>query len=649
MSLKDLTEYEAMDNIAEELDKEYLAKIGGDVIDNFNNDVASRSDWERRYEEAMKLAAQVIEEKTYPWPNAANVKFPLLTEAALQFNARAYPALVAGQDIVKARTVGFDPTGSKMDSAIRVSKHMSYQLLEEMEEWEENMDKLLMAVPIVGCMFKKTYFDPMKGRNCSVTVYPKDFVVDYDTASLEDAYRKSHVMHYTANDIQKSVNSGVFLDCDLGEPTVESNTTKDNLSGLKATKATGGTPYKIIEQHTYLDLDRDGIEEPYIITVEYNSKKVLRIYACYDVEDIQVNDKGDIYDVPQTQYFVKFGFVPSPDGGFYDMGFGQFLGPINKTVDTIINQLLDSGHMSMLGGGFLSRGVRVKMGNMGFKPNEWKTVNSTGDDLRKGIVPLPTKEPSNVMFQLLGMMINQAQRIASTVDSMVGENPGQNQKATTTLAVIEQGTKVFSGIYKRLHRSFKQELKLLFALNSRYLDEEAYFTVLDPNFPQEQIGKVLQEDYSLEVLNIVPAADTNVTSMQQKMMKAQALFELTQTGMVNMQEVVKRNLEAQEQPAIDVLMNVPERQPSIDEQKLALEQQKFQLDIEALDLDRVKVHATAIKDLALAEAAEEGTQLDLFKTELKTIVDMTKAKGAESNDRETPKAGSSGVEGSQGN
>ena len=641
MSIEKLTEYHEMPNIAPSLDEEQLTKLGADVVSDFDMDERSRSDWMDKYNEAMKLAAQVVEEKSYPWAGAANVKFPLLTEAALQFNARAYPALVSGSDIVKARTVGYDATGLKQESAIRVSKHMSYQLLEEMEEWEENMDKLLMAVPIIGCMFKKTYFDTVKGRNCSIAVHPREFVVDYDTQALDSAYRKTHIMHYTANDIRKSINSGIFSDVDLGEPNIDSSSdgVKDQVAGNTALEVTGGTPYKILEQHTYLDLDSDGIEEPYIITVDYKSRKVLRIFAGFDLDEVLVNDKGDIYDISQTQYFVKFGFIPSPDGGFYDMGFGQFLGPINKTVDTIINQLLDSGHMSMLGGGFLSRGVRVKMGNMGFRPNEWKSVNSTGDDLRKGIVPLPTKEPSNVMFQLLGMMVNQAQRIASTVDSMVGENPGQNQKATTTLAVIEQGTKVFSGIYKRLHRSFKQELKLLFTLNSKYMDAEAYFTVLDPNIPVEQIGKVMQEDYNTDILNIVPAADTGVTSMQQKMMKAQALFELAQTGMVNMQEVVKRNLEAQEQPAIDVLMQVQPQGPSIEEQQLELEKARFQLDVVKVQQDDIKIQAGAIKDLASAEAAEEGTQLELYKTELKTLVDMTKAKGA-NDGRQTAESGS---------
>ena len=648
MSIAKLEKLAAMDNIADSLTEEELESIGTNVIDSYNDDVQSRIEWEKRYEEAMKLAAQVTEEKSYPWVGAANVKYPLLTEAALQFNARAYPALIPGVDIVKVRTVGDDPTGQKNNSAIRVSKHMSYQLLEEMEEWEENMDKLLMAVPIIGCMFKKTYFDPIKGRNCSVAVYPKEFVVDYDTSTLADAYRKTHVMYLTKNDIQKNINAGVFSDGELGDPQIGENAVSDELSGLSATKTSKGTPYKVVEQHTYLDLDGDKIEEPYIITVDCASKKVLRIYAGFDPEEIMVTDEDKITDVPQIQYFTKFGFVPSPDGGFYDMGFGQFLGPLNKTVDTIINQLLDSGHMSMLGGGFLSRGVRAKVGDWAFKPNEWKTVNSTGDDLRKGIVPLPTKEPSNVMFQLLGMMINQAQRLASTVDSMVGENPGQNQKATTTLAVIEQGTKVFSGIYKRLHRALKQELKLLFTLNSKFLDETAYFTVLDSNLPQEIQAQVFQEDYNRALLNIVPAADTSVSSMQQKMMKAQALMELMNTGMVNPQEVIRRNLEAQEQPAIDVLMQVPPAGPSLEERQFLLEEKRFEIELIKVEQLDLKIQTDAILALAKAEAAEEGSQLKQYESHLKSIIEYNKAAGANRNATDTPQAGNSRMEGQQG-
>lgn len=624
MSIEQLTTYAESDNIAELLDEDALVKIGSAVVEDYDNDKRSRADWEKKYDDAMKLAAQVVEEKSSPWPGASNVKYPLLTEAALQFNARAYPALVPNESIVKSRVVGFDQTGAKTEASIRVSKHMNFQLLEEMEEWEEHMDKLLMAVPIVGCMFKKTYYDPMKGRNMSTAVYPRDFVVDYYTTDLEEAYRKTHIMEMTASSIKQQVVTGTYLDVDLGDPVQKQPAVSDEIVGTSVPTVSEGTPYALLEQHTYLDLDDDGIGEPYIITVEKESNKVLRIVAGFDPEEIQVTDEGEVINIPQIQYFTKFGFVPSPDGGFYDMGFGQFLGPINNTVDTLINQLIDAGTLSNMQGGFIGRGARMKAGNLRFKPAEWKTINATGDDLRKNIFPMPVREPSNVLFQLLGMLINQAQRLSSTVDSMVGENPGQNQKATTTLAVIEQGSKVFSGIYKRLHRSFKKELIKLYKLNSQFLTEQAYFTVLDPNVPQEQLAQVLRNDYNPQSVNIVPAADTSVSSQQQKMAKAQAALELVGTGHVNPQEAVRRMLEAQEQTAIDVLMKVPQRGPSIEEQQLELDKLKFQLDVVKAQQDDVKIQAKAILDLANAEAAEEGSQLKSYELQLKTLVEKSK-------------------------
>jgi len=633
MSFTRLQEFTELNNIADVLDKGTLTEIGQYVVTNFKLDKQSRTEWESRQDEAIKLASQVVERKSSPWEGAANVKYPLLTEAAMQFNARAYPALIPSFDIVKAKVIGEDQSGEKMNSSIRVSRHMSYQLLEQMEEWEEEFDSLLMALPILGCMFKKTYYDPILKRNKSEIVYPRDLVVEYYTKNIREAFRVTHVIPMTKNDIKIMEINGIFSVVDLQEEKPQPDPLKQDLHGISAPAYNDATTRDCLEQHTWYDLDGDGLAEPYIFTVDLKTSKVLRIVAGFDPENIEV-DGDTVLRVQKTQYFTKYGFVPNPNGSFYDLGFGQLIKPINDTVDTSINQLLDAGTMTIRQSGFLARGIRLKAGNRRFKPGEWKTVNSTGDDLRKGIVPLPTKEPSNVMFQLLGMMIQSGQRLASTIDMQVGENPGQNQKATTTMAVLDQGAKVFNAIHRRSLRSFKHELHLLFVLNSKHLDIEEFFNIIDPNLDLNVFAQIGQEDYNPANMNVSPAADGQASTQQMKLAKAQGLMELMPTGLINEVEAVRRILEAQEQPGFEALLKEPQPpQPDLELQfKMQQEQNRAQEEARRFELDIIKVQQTdltvqtnAILALAKAESEEAGFQLDVYKVQL----DLLKERSAE--------------------
>jgi len=608
------------DNIAMDMDEDELQRIGDEVIKGYERDLDSRSEWEERLEVSLKLAAQVTESKSFPWENAANVKYPLLTTAALQFASRAYPALIPGSNIIKGRVIGFDEDGSKMEKAIRIGKHMSYQLMEEMEDWEEDMDKLCIIIPIVGCAFKKTYYSPLKDRNISELVLAQDLVVDYYAKSLEDATRISHRLYFTERDIVERQLTGVYRKVDLSPATApDTDSAHDEIVGVTQSEDDEATPYTIIEQHGFLDLDGDGYSEPYIISVELESKQVMRIVPRFDAEGIQ-NVNGQVIKIDPIHYFTKFSFIPNPDGGFYDIGFGTLLGPINATIDSAINQLLDAGTLSALPSGFLGRGIRLKGGNYRFNPGEWKFVNSTGDDLRKGIVPLPVNAPDAVVFQLLGLMIQSGERLSSTVDSMVGENPGQNQKATTTVAVLEQGMKVFSGIYKRLYRSLKKEVKKLYRLNGLFLPEEVYFTILDPS--QEQAERIGRGDYD-DQADVIPSADPTVATEQQRLAKAQGLLELMQMGTVNPQEVTRRVLEAEEQPGIQALMQMPPPQPSPeilkmqDDSKLAWAE--LQLKAAEIEAKGITARANAILAIAQAEAAEEGPQLEIYKMQIASM------------------------------
>ena len=602
----DLTfdELQGFDNIAEHLDGDTLKKIGSMVVDGYQEDLESRSDWEDRFDSNMDLALQTVEHKTFPWDGASNVKYPILTTAALQFSSRAYPALVSGTQVVKAKISGFDETGEKYNSAVRVGKHMSYQLLEEMENWEEDMDRLCMILPIVGCVFKKTYFSTTLGRNVSELVYPKDLVVNYWSKSLDDAPRKTHVLELSKNDMYERQVTGFYLeDIELNPSNETVDESADNRIGVhEGTLSDETTPYVLIEQHVSLDLDGDGYSEPYIVFVDLDSRQVLRIAARWDEEDVQQKEDGTIIRIPSVEYFTKYSFVPNPDGGFYDIGFGVLLSPINDTVNTLINQLVDSGTLNNLNAGFISRGIRIKGGDKNFGLGEWKTVNSTSEDLRKGIVPLPSKEPSQVLYSLLSMMIDSANKLGSVTDILTGENPGQNQPATTTMAVIEQGLKVFGSIYKRMHRSLKKEFRKLYRLNRIYLPPESYFEVLDIGDPQAAMA-IFKTDYNKDVTNVQPQADPNVASESQRLIKAQALLELMQLGNINPTIVTRRILEAQEQPNIQELMQMPEPGPNLE---FEFEQQKAQDESER-DWARIEIEAQVaqVKELTAIQGANK--------------------------------------------
>jgi chaperonin GroES len=522
-------------NIAESLDEQQLLKIGQDAFAGYDLDEQSRQDWIKHVDEWTKLAKQTIEPKTYPWVGASNVKYPLLSTAAMQFAARAYPSLVPSNGrVVNAKGQGKDPTGDKSKVAEAVSIFMSYQVMEEMSGWEEDMDKLLIMLPIVGTMFKKTYWDALKEENCSHIVMPKDLVINYWTRNLADAERISEVIEMSPRKVKERQQSGLWLDIELGrapQPLTEATA---------PAVVDETTPYTFIEQHTFLDLDDDGYKEPYIVTFHKESKKVVRIVARFDETTIKQGPDGKLHKIDPIQYYTKFGFVPNPDGGFYDIGFGVLLGPLNESVNTLINQLLDSGHLSTLQAGFIGKGLRIRMGDNRFTPGEWKAVNATGTDLKAQIMPLPTREPSNVLFQLMGSLISSGKELASVAEIFVGKMPGQNTPATTTMATIEQGMKVFTAVYKRLFRSLKEEFEKIARLNYLYLN---------PNTQVQDLEiEISASDFDPKVHKIIPGADPTAVSQTERLMKAQGLMELLPTGVLDPVKVVTRVLDAQEQP-----------------------------------------------------------------------------------------------------
>ena len=623
-------------NIAELIDEDTLKDMGRTVIELFEQDKESRSDWEVRTEESLKLALQVVEEKTFPWPDASNIKFPLLTIAALQFHARAYPALVPSHEVVKCRVIGADPNGLKGARAKRISQHMSYQILEEDENWEDQMDRVLITMPIVGCAFKKTYFDPIKECNISENILAKDLVVPYFTKSLETASRISHILYLTKNDIYERVTRGIYYEFETDALPSTTNTdilqvAQDEAQGITKMSTTSNDPYEVIEQHCLWDLDGDGYEEPYIVTVRRDTKQVLRIVARYFEKSIVRSNDKKILSIKAEHYFTKYPFVPSPDGGFYDLGFGVLLGPLNASINTLINQLVDAGTMANTAGGFLGRGVKIRGGDYSFKPLEWKKVDSTGDDLRKNIIPLPVREPSQVLFTLLSLLIGYGERIAGATDVMTGETPGQNTPAETTRNAVNQGMKIFSGIYKRTYRALKEEFRKLYRLNQLYMIDTDFQTTDGNVF-------ILKDDYIEPTSDIRPNADPNVAGEEQRLQQAQALMQIASSGGgFNRYEVTKRFLEAINiadiekiypdpagpnaiPPGVDPKMEIAKMDAQVKQMdgqiKLRLGTMKLMAEADVNRAKIQKLEAEAIRALAQAQGVDTGQQIALLQTQI---------------------------------
>lgn len=568
-------------NIADDLDDNQLKFIADQVVDGFDTDKESRRPWEKDLKAWTELALQVASDKTFPWPNAANIKYPLLATAAMQFAARAYPTLVPSDGkIVKCKVIGYDSDGQKSLRAERISKHMSYQVIDEMDDWEEDMDKLLLTLPIAGTCFKKTYWDAAKQRNCSKLVLPKTLVVNYYCRNINDAERITEVFYLTRRQVKERQLRGVFLDIDLGDPNIDSTddmTTSTNKTFQHDTNEDNTTPYTILEQHTYLDLDEDGYSEPYVVTVEYNSRKVLRITPRFSKEDVLVDEKQKVIAIDAIQYYTKYSFIPNPDGGFYDIGFGRLLGPLNNSANTIINQLVDAGSLSNLQAGFIGKGLRIKMGESRFQPGEWKSVNAVGDDLKKQIFPLPVREPSQVLFNLLDLLLKSGKELASVAEIFVGKMPGQNTPATTTMASIEQGMKVFTAVYKRIYRSLTSEFRKIYKLNRMYMNPEQQVAVLDQ--------PIEQSDYQGPEDDIVPAADPNAVSSQEKQAKVQAIMQILQLGTIDPMWATQKYMEAHEivdwqqgvkqpaQPQPDPKMEAIKAKAQVDQQKAQIQMQ----------------------------------------------------------------------------
>jgi chaperonin GroES len=635
-------------NVATLLDADDVKTIGVLCQDGYNEDKASRVEWEERSATAMKLALQVKEAKTFPWPEAANVKFPLVTVAAIQYHARAYPALISGVDLVKCRVIGDDPKGEKSARAYRLATHMSWQCLEQDVRWEEEHDKLLLVQGIAGCAFTKKLWDPVAGHNVTSLVLPKDFVVNYYTRDLDTSPRYTHVFNLTENVIRQRELDGRYGEVEItkSEPTQNQlDLAKDEREGVRPPPEGSSTPYETGEMYCWLDLDKDGYAEPYIVTFDIATSRVRSIVARYFPSGVKKVD-GKVYEIAPAKVFTKYGFIPSPDGGFYDLGLGMLLGPLNESVNTALNQIFDAGTMATLGGGFVGRGFKARGGPFSFKPFEWFPVDAPGDDLRKNILPLPVREPSSVLFQVLGLLVQYGERMIGSTDIRAGESPGQNTPAETTRTLNANGAMVENAIYKRTWRSMRDEYRVQYDLNKIYLTADVDYEDLTKG-----AGALIHpDDYGGSSLDVKPAADPYIVSDTERIQRAGIVFKnaMTVPGH-NRYQATKRLYKAMQIEFIDEIlpppmMPGPDGQPKpapdfppppnpkmMDAQ---LKQQEFQFAVKQWQAERqdqaielrmlvtknqaeiMKLYAQAEKALAEAKGVDTEHQIQLINARI---------------------------------
>jgi chaperonin GroES len=615
-------------NLAADLSEQQLGDIASRVVAEYEIDKESRSEWLDRIKAAMDLAMLVSEEKNYPFQNAANVKFPLLTVAALQFNARAYPAIIKDNQVAKCQTWGRDPNGAKAARARRVSEHLSYQLLSGIPEWEGDTDKMLLILPIVGSCFRKVYYDPALKRMCSRLVTAERFVVNYYTRDLATAPRATEEMDLYPFEIEERIRSGRYVDF-----------TYEGMAG--GDKEEGGdedrdAAHLFLEQHRLIDLDDDGYPEPYVVTVHHGTQKVVRVVANWTQDGIH-EEGGKLTAIRKQDYYVPYQFLPSPDGGFYGWGFGWLLKDINETTNTTINQMLDAGHLTNVQGGLVSAAAGIKEKSIRLKMGEWRVVNTTGP-LSQAVLPITYPGPSAVLFNLLGLLVDMGKELASIKDVLSGDTP-TTAPVGTTMAMIEQGLQVFTSIYKRIHRSLKTELGLYAQWNRRTLSPEKYSAFHDE--PADPMA-----DYAPEDMDILPVSDPNTVSKAQNIAKAMFLMEVSDndiaSGMpiLDRMAVYQRVFEAAQIEEGEKLI-APPPQPNPEEE--VLKRIVAMLAVKDQEAEILKKHTDALKNVATAEAAEEGTQLQAIQAYLGFLQAQIEAKAANG------QGGVPGVEGQPGN
>ncbi|MGA0425943.1 MAG: portal protein [Alphaproteobacteria bacterium] len=565
-------EYSHTANLAEILDDSILGSLASDLGASFDDDMESRSEWEEALTKGLGLLGINYEERDEPFAGATGVTHPLISESVTQFQAQAYKEMLPAGGPVRTICVG-DETPEAVQQAQRVEQFMNYQVMEVMEEYDPDMDQMLFHLPLSGSTFKKVYFDLARQRAVSKFVPAEDVVVPYYATDIRTAERITHVMKMSDNDIVKMQLATVYRDVDLGSSGMDDEgdlqDKKDQLQGVRPS-AMGDDVYTILEIQTYLDLegfedtDADGeptgLKLPYVVTMEKDSGTILSIVRNWDEEDEQRKP---------LQSFVHYKFLPGL--GFYGFGLIHMIGGLSRAATSILRQLIDAGTLSNLPAGFKARGVRIRNDDEPLNPGEFRDIDAPGGDLRNAIVPLPYKEPSGTLGQLLGVIVDSGRRYAAIADNAMGDVNTQ-APVGTTVALLERGSRVMSAIHKRMHYAQRQEFRLLASIFADTVEAYPYATAAGP--------QIVQADFDGRV-DVLPVSDPNIFSMAQRLSLAQTQLQMAQSNpdIHNLQEAYRRMYEALEVKNIEALLPAPPQTQPIDpamEQALVLNMKPIQ-------------------------------------------------------------------------
>ena len=545
-------------NLAEFLDESILVEIGSELEGQYKDYRSSRQDWEMAYTNGLELLGFKYERRTEPFRNASGVTHPVLAESVTQFQSQAYKELLPADGPVRTQIVGLIDSQKEQQSE-RVRDFMNYQIMTVMKEYEPEFDQMLFYLPLSGSTFKKVYYDAILGRAVSKFIPAEDLIVPYSATSLEDADAIIHVLKISENDLRKQQVSGFYKDVELGQPAIKTDTIKEKereLEGVRIERQ--DSIYTLLECHVNLDIegfeDKDpqtgeptGIKLPYVVTIEESSREVLSIRRNYKSDDPLKN---------KTNYFVHFKFLPGL--GFYGFGLIHMIGGLSRTATQALRQLLDAGTLSNLPSGFKMRGIRVRDDAQPIQPGEFRDVDAPGGNLRDAFMPLPFKEPSATLLQLMGIVVQAGQRFASIADMQVGDG-NQNAAVGTTMALLERGSRVMSAIHKRLYASLKNEFELL---------AKVFATYLPPTYPYDVVGgtrEIKAADFD-EKIDILPVADPNIFSQSQRINLAQTEMQLAMSNpqMHNLYQVYRTMYEAIGVKNIDLILPPPQPPTPVD-------------------------------------------------------------------------------------
>jgi len=544
-------------NLADILNEDILMELGSKLVDDYTDFKTSRADWEQTYTKGLDLLGFRYTERTQPFRGASGATHPVLAEAVTQFQAQAYKELLPADGPVRTQILGV-VTKEKEDQAGRVKDFMNYQIMDQMKEYESEFDQMLFYLPLAGSTFKKVYYDDLLGRAVSKFVPADDLVVPYSATSLDDAESIVHIIKMSENELRKQQVGGFYRDIDLGAPQMKTDdvTKKEQeLEGVKQQKQ--DDIYTLLECHVNLDLEGfedvgedgepTGIKLPYVVTIEEGSREVLAIRRNFRAGDSLKR---------KIQYFVHFRFLPGL--GFYGFGLIHMIGGLSRTATTALRQLLDAGTLSNLPAGFKTRGIRVRDDAQPLQPGEFRDVDAPGGNLRDSFMPLPFKEPSPTLLQLLGIVVAAGQRFASIADMQVGD-ANQQAPVGTTVALLERGSRVMSAIHKRIYAALKQEFVLL---------SEVFKTYLPPVYPYDVVGgtrEIKSADFDARI-DILPVADPNIFSQTQRITIAQTELQLASSNpkMHNLYQAYRNMYSALGVKNIDLILPPPQQPQPMD-------------------------------------------------------------------------------------